>query len=72
MALPACRVCLVDERLSSHEGHERLLQAGVGRREHRQMIDQVAASIILETALEMERMSGQAPGREIVLEEGQR
>ncbi len=72
MLLPTCRVCLVDERLSSHEGHERLLQAGVGRREHRQMIDQVAASIILETALEMERMSGQAPGREIVLEEGQR
>lgn len=71
IAVPECRVCLVDERLSSHEGHERLLQAGVERRDHRQMIDQVAASIILETALEMERMSGQAPGRELVLEEGQ-
>ena len=35
------------------------------------MIDQVAASIILETALEMERMSGRAPGKELVLEEGQ-
>ncbi len=71
MVLPECRVCLVDERLSSHEVHERLLQAGVERREHRQMIDQVAASIILETALEMERMSGRAPGKELVLEEGQ-
>lgn len=71
MVLPERRVCLVDERLSSHEGHERLLQAGVERRDHRQMIDQVAASIILETALEMERMSGQAPGKELVLEEGQ-
>ncbi|MBS5750914.1 Holliday junction resolvase RuvX [Actinomyces sp. oral taxon 181] len=71
MALPECRVCLVDERLSSYEGHERLLQAGVERREHRQMIDQVAASIILETALEMERMNGRAPGKELVLEEGQ-
>ena len=58
MVLPECRVCLVDERL-------------VERREHRQMIDQVAASIILETALEMERMSGRAPGKELVLEEGQ-
>ena len=36
--------------------------------DHRSVIDQVAAQIILEQALELERMGGRAPGEEIILE----
>ncbi len=66
---PYIRVCLVDERLTSNQAHERLRASGVPEREHRAMVDQVAAQIIVEQALEMERMSGQAPGND-VREEG--
>ena len=66
---PHIRVCLVDERLTSNQAQERLRASGVPEREHRAMVDQVAAQIIVEQALEMERMSGQAPGND-VREEG--
>lgn len=66
---PHIRVCLVDERLTSNQAHERLRASGVPEREHRAMVDQVAAQIIVEQALEMEQMSGQAPGND-VREEG--
>ena len=66
---PYIRVCLVDERLTSNQAHERLRASGVPERDHRAMVDQVAAQIIVEQALEMERMSGQAPGND-VREEG--
>ena len=62
------RVAMVDERLTSNQAHERLRASGIPEREHRSVIDQVAAQIILEQALELERMSGRAPGEEIVLE----
>lgn len=61
-ALPEVRVCLVDERLSSTQAHDRLRQAGLTEREHRDVVDQVAAQVILEQALEMERLSGREPG----------
>ena len=62
------RVAMVDERLTSNQAHERLRASGIPEREHRSVIDQVAAQIILEQALELERMSGRAPGEEIVLD----
>ena len=62
------RVALVDERLSSNQAHARLRQSGVPEREHRAVVDQVAAQIILEQALEAERMSDRAPGLEITIE----
>ena len=62
------RVAMVDERLTSNQAHERLRASGIPEREHRSVIDQVAAQIILEQALELERMSGRAPGEEIILE----
>lgn len=65
---PGVRVALVDERLSSNQAHARLRASGVPEREHRPIIDQVAAQIILEQALEEERMSGSAPGSEITVE----
>ena len=39
---------LWDERLTSHEAHQILYEAGRPRQEHREVIDQVAAVLILE------------------------
>lgn len=61
-ALPQVRVCLVDERLSSNQAHHRLRESGVPEREHRAVVDQVAAQVILEQALEEERLGQHAPG----------
>lgn len=50
-----------DERLTSHEAHQILYQAGHARQEHRQMVDQVAATLILRGFLEEEsRRAGRA------------
>lgn len=65
---PEIRVALVDERLTSNQAHARLRASGISEKDHRPIIDQVAAQIILEQALEEERMSGRAPGKEITLE----
>ena len=66
--VPDVRVALVDERLTSNQAHARLRASGIPEHDHRSVIDQVAAQIILEQALELERMSGRVPGEEIVLE----
>lgn len=63
--LPKIRVCLVDERLSSNQAHGLLSQAGQDSRARRQIVDQVAAQIILDQALEMERLSGKPPGVDV-------
>lgn len=62
LALPGVRIAMIDERLTSTQAHDRLRDAGLAEREHRSMIDQVAAQIIVEQALEWERISGQPPG----------
>lgn len=67
-ARPKLRVALIDERMSSNQAHARLRASGVAEKDHRPVIDQVAAQIILEAALEEERMSGRAPGVEITME----
>ncbi len=61
--LPGVRVCLIDERLSTVQGQSRLHSMGVDTKQGRSVIDQVAAQIILEQALEQERQSGEAPGQ---------
>ena len=66
--VPEVRIAMVDERLTSNQAHARLRAAGSPEHEHRSVIDQVAAQIILEQALELERMSGRAPGEEIILD----
>lgn len=43
---------LRDERLTSHEAHQLLYEAGHARQEHRRVVDQVAASIILQGFLD--------------------
>jgi putative Holliday junction resolvase len=43
---------LWDERLTSREAHQILYQAGHARQDHKQMVDQVAATLILRDFLE--------------------
>ena len=56
-------VRLVDERLSTVGAQRDLRASGVDTRKSRSVIDQAAAVIILQTALDTERASGTAPGR---------
>lgn len=44
-------VHLWDERLTSHEAHQILYQAGHARQQHRKVVDQVAATLILQEFL---------------------
>lgn len=55
-------VRLVDERLSTVGAHRNLHEAGVRGRKHRKVVDQVAAVLVLQTALDAERGSGRPPG----------
>lgn len=41
-----------DERLTSREAHEILYEAGHARQEHRRIVDQVAATLILQSFLD--------------------
>jgi putative Holliday junction resolvase len=50
---------LWDERLTSHEAHELLYQAGHKRQDHRKVVDQVAATLILQSFLDENRAAGQ-------------
>ena len=43
---------LRDERLTSHEAHQILYEAGHARQEHRRVVDQVAATLILQSFLD--------------------
>ncbi len=61
-------VRLVDERLSTVSAHRTLREAGVRGRRHRPVVDQVAAVVILQTALDAERASGRAPGALVALD----
>ncbi len=55
-------VRLVDERLSTVAAHQQLHGAGVRGRKHRSVVDQVAAVVVLQSALDVERTSGREPG----------
>lgn len=48
-------VLLVDERLTTVSAHQALRQAGLDTREHRKVVDQVAAVEILQHALDMQK-----------------
>ncbi|HLS24884.1 MAG TPA: Holliday junction resolvase RuvX [Beutenbergiaceae bacterium] len=62
-------VRLVDERLSTVSAHSQLHRAGRPGRSHRQVVDQVAATVILQAALDGER-SGHAPGEVVRVDQG--
>lgn len=55
-------VRLVDERLSTVSAHAHLHRAGKPGRAHREVVDQVAATVILQSALDAERTAGDPPG----------
>jgi len=55
-------VRLVDERLSTVSAHAQLRQVGKKTKQSRGVIDQVAAVVILQHALDSERVSSTAPG----------
>jgi putative Holliday junction resolvase len=63
-------VRLVDERLSTVAAQRSLQQAGRNTRSSRPVIDQVAATIILQHALDSERSGGNPPGELIIQDEG--
>ncbi|MFJ2113217.1 MULTISPECIES: Holliday junction resolvase RuvX [unclassified Streptomyces] len=55
-------VRLVDERMSTVTASQGLRASGVKSKKGRSVIDQVAAVVILQSALEAERVSGNPPG----------
>ena len=63
---PDAPVRLVDERLSTVSAQQALRAAGRTVKNSRSVIDQVAAVIILQHALDFERASGTPPGTLVV------
>ncbi|MFI9048940.1 Holliday junction resolvase RuvX [Streptomyces sp. NPDC053427] len=58
-------VRLVDERMSTVTATHGLRASGVRSKKGRSVVDQAAAVVILQSALETERTSGQAPGESV-------
>jgi putative holliday junction resolvase len=69
-ALASAPVRLVDERLSTVSAQQALRLSGRNTRNSRTVIDQVAAVIILQHALDFERSAGTPPGTLVHLDEG--
>lgn len=63
-------VRLVDERLSTVSAQSALRSSGKKAKSHRPVIDQVAAVIILQHALDSERGTGTPPGTTLSPNEG--
>jgi putative holliday junction resolvase len=61
-ALEGVPVRLVDERLTTVTAARSLREAGRSSRTSRSVVDQVAAVILLQHALDHEKAQGQAPG----------
>jgi putative Holliday junction resolvase len=55
-------VRLVDERFTTASATRELRRAGVREKKGRAVVDQAAASIILQSALDLERGTGAPPG----------
>jgi putative Holliday junction resolvase len=64
-------VRLVDERLTTVDAHRTLRESGVDGRAQRAVVDQAAAVLILQAALDAERSSGRPPG-ELVRTDGRK
>jgi putative Holliday junction resolvase len=58
----AVPVRLVDERLSTVTAHDALRASGRSQRRSRSIVDQVAAVVLLQQALDVERRSGTPAG----------
>jgi putative Holliday junction resolvase len=58
-------VRLVDERMTTVTAAQSLRASGVKAKKGRSVVDQAAAVVILQSALETERVSGKAPGESV-------
>ncbi len=56
-------VRLVDERFTTVLAHAALQQGGVGSRDRRQAVDKAAAALLLQSALDAERSTGEPAGQ---------
>ncbi|QCB97517.1 Holliday junction resolvase RuvX [Arthrobacter sp. PAMC25564] len=61
-------VRLVDERLSTVTAHRNLHEAGMSSRDHRKVVDQVAAAGILQHAIDMQKARGTEVGSRVYAE----
>lgn len=61
-AASAVPVRLVDERLSTVSAHAALRDSGRTQRSSRSIVDQVAAVVLLQQALDVEKNTGRPPG----------
>ncbi|KAF2419148.1 Holliday junction resolvase RuvX [Microbacterium sp. B35-30] len=61
-AASALPVRLVDERLSTVSAHAALRSSGRSQRSSRTIVDQVAAVVLLQQALDVEKSTGRPPG----------
>ncbi|WP_370634495.1 Holliday junction resolvase RuvX [Actinotalea sp. Marseille-Q4924] len=61
-------VRLVDERMSTVTAHQALYASGRSGRRHRQVVDQAAAVVILQSAMDAERTTGARCGELVVIE----
>ena len=57
--LSGLTIHLWDERLTTREAHQILYEAGHARQEHRRVVDQVAATLILQSFLEQGTGNGE-------------
>lgn len=64
-ALVDVPVRLVDERMSTVAATRSLREAGVSGRKQRSKVDQAAAVVLLQAALDTERASGRPPGEPV-------
>lgn len=62
---PEIEVRLIDERLTTVSAHKALHSSGRKGRKHRQVVDQVAAVMILQQALDTERSTGARSGERV-------
>jgi putative Holliday junction resolvase len=53
---------LVDERMTTIDAHRQLRDSGMAGRAQRAVVDQAAAVLILQTALDAEKSSGRPAG----------
>ncbi|WOH17001.1 Holliday junction resolvase RuvX [Paenarthrobacter sp. GOM3] len=58
-------VALIDERLSTVTAHRNLHEAGMSSKNHRKVVDQVAAAGILQQAIDMQKARGTDVGRRV-------
>lgn len=64
-AVSPTAVRLVDERMSTMTADLQLRESNRSGKSKRSVIDQVAATVILQAALDAERIRGQAPGERV-------